>query len=83
LFRPMPKVDSAMILLPPTGKQLTAFEENIIRYLFSHKNKTVRNALLDSKMYELDELEKLGKFAKRKVRTLEIKEALEIAELLG
>jgi len=83
LFRPMPKVDSAMILLHPTGKQLTAFEENIIRYLFSHKNKTVRNALLDSKMFMKEELEVLGKFAKRKVRSLKKEEVLEIAEFLA
>jgi ribosomal RNA small subunit methyltransferase A len=83
VFRPMPKVDSALIMLRPTGKRLTHFEENVIRYLFSHKNKTVRNALLDSKMFEKQELEVLGKFAKRKVRTLEKDEVLEISKLLG
>jgi len=83
LFRPVPKVDSAMIVLKPTGKTLTQFEENIIRYLFTHKNKTVRNALLDSKMFEKDELGALGEFAKRKVRTLTKEEVLEMAKLLG
>jgi ribosomal RNA small subunit methyltransferase A len=83
LFKPMPKVDSAMILLRPTGKKLDAKQENVIRYLFSHKNKTVRNALLDSKMFEKDELEVLGKFAKRKVRSLKKEEVLEISKLLG
>ena len=84
LFRPVPKVDSAMIVLKPTGKVLTQEEENIIRYLFTHKNKKVRNALLDSKMFEKEEVgeEKLGKFAKRKVRTLTKEEVLEIAEIL-
>jgi 16S rRNA (adenine1518-N6/adenine1519-N6)-dimethyltransferase len=84
LFRPVPKVDSAMIILKPTGKQLTQFEENVIRCLFTHKNKTVRNALLDSKMFEKEEAgeERLGKFAKRKVRTLTKEEVLEIAGLL-
>jgi ribosomal RNA small subunit methyltransferase A len=83
LFKPMPKVDSAMILLRPTGKRLTQFEENIIRWLFSHKNKNVRNALLDSKMFDKGELETLGKYAKRKVRTLVKEEVLEIAKLLS
>jgi len=84
LFRPIPKVDSAMIVLKPAGRSLTQFEENIIRYLFTHKNKTVRNALLDSKMFEKEEVgeEKLGKFGKRKVRTLTKEEVLEIARLL-
>jgi ribosomal RNA small subunit methyltransferase A len=83
VFRPMPKVDSAMIVLKPTGKMLTQYEENVIRWLFSHKNKTVRNALLDSKMFEKEDLKKLGKFAKKKVRTLKKEEVLEIAELIS
>ncbi len=82
LFRPAPKVDSALIMLKPTGVRLTAEQENVIRYLFTHKNKTVRNALLDSKMFEKEELAGLGKFEKRKVRTLSKEEALEIAGLL-
>jgi len=84
VFRPIPKVDSAMIVLKPTGKILAQEEENIIRYLFTHKNKTVRNALLDSKMFEKEELkeEMLGKFVKRKVRTLTKEEVLEIAKQL-
>jgi len=83
LFRPVPKVDSAIILLKPTGRTLTQFEENVIRYLFQHKNKTVRNALLDSKMFDKEELEKLGDFLKRKVRTLSKEECLDIAKLLA
>jgi 16S rRNA (adenine1518-N6/adenine1519-N6)-dimethyltransferase len=83
LFRPIPKVDSALIILRPTGRRLTQKEENVIRYLFTHKNKTVRNALLDSKAFEKEELTTLGKFEKRKVRTLTKEEVLEIAGLLG
>jgi 16S rRNA (adenine1518-N6/adenine1519-N6)-dimethyltransferase len=82
LFRPAPKVDSALIILKPTGRMLTAEEENIIRYLFSHKNKTVRNALLDSKMFGKEELEALGKYEKRKVRTLTKEEVLEISRAM-
>ncbi len=82
LFRPAPKVDSAMIMLKPTGRTLTQFEENVIRCLFTHKNKTVRNALLDSKMFEKDELGALGKYEKRKVRTLGKEEVLGISGLL-
>jgi 16S rRNA (adenine1518-N6/adenine1519-N6)-dimethyltransferase len=82
LFRPMPKVDSAVIILKPTGRRLSQFQENVIRYLFSHKNKTVRNALLDSKMFSEEELALLGHFAKRRPKTLTKEEVLEIARLL-
>jgi len=82
LFKPMPEVDSAIIILKPKKASLTQFQENVIRYLFQHRNKTVRNALLDSKMFEKEELELLGDFAKRRVRTLSKEECLEIARLL-
>lgn len=82
LFKPMPEVDSAIIILKPTGRHLTQGEENVIRWLYQHKNKTVRNALLDSKMYEKEEIETLGMFTKRRARTLSKEECLEIARLL-
>jgi 16S rRNA (adenine1518-N6/adenine1519-N6)-dimethyltransferase len=82
LFRPVPKVDSAIVILKPTGASLNQFQENVIRYLFQHRNKTVRNALLDSKMFEKEELRVLGVFAKRRVKTLSKGECLEIAGLL-
>lgn len=82
LFRPIPKVDSAIIVLRPTGIRLTPFQENIIRYIFQHKNKTVRNALLDSKMFGSEEIAVIGPFAKRRGKTLSKEECLEIARLL-
>lgn len=83
LFRPVPKVDSAIISLKPTGILLDQFQENIIRALFSHKNKTVRNALLDSKMFLKTELAALDPLLqKRRVVTLTKEECLQIARLL-
>ena len=82
LFRPVPEVDSAIITLIPSGKKLSQLEENVIRFIFQHKNKTVRNALLDSKYYSAAELEVLGEYAKRRGRTLTKEECLEIAALL-
>ncbi|MBI5046304.1 ribosomal RNA small subunit methyltransferase A [Candidatus Micrarchaeota archaeon] len=82
VFKPTPRVDSALIILKPTGRKLTEFDENIIRYLFQHKNKTVRNALLDSKEFDKTILEKIGPFAERRARTLTKEECLEIAKLL-
>jgi 16S rRNA (adenine1518-N6/adenine1519-N6)-dimethyltransferase len=82
LFKPMPDVDSAIIILRPTGRHLSQKEENLIRWLYQHKNKVVRNALLDSKMFQKDEIERLGPFQKRRARTLSKDECLEIAGLL-
>jgi len=82
LFQPKPKVDSAIILLKPTGNKLTEHEEEIIRMLFQHKNKTIRNALLHSKKISKDEIEKLGKTSERKVRTLSKEECLAISQLI-
>jgi len=83
LFRPVPKVDSAIISLKPTGIILTQFQENVIRALFSHKNKTIRKALLDSKMFGKTELETLDPgLQKRRVITLTKEECLGIARLL-
>jgi len=79
LFRPMPEVDSAIIVLKPTGIRLTQLQENVIRWLFQHKNKTVRNALLDSKMFDAAELARLGPLLKRRARTLSKEECLAIA----
>ncbi len=81
LFRPVPKVDSAIIILTPTGIRLDKFQEDVIRSLFSHRNKLVRGALIDSK-FKPEELEQLGAFRERRVRTLTKDECLEIARLL-
>ena len=78
LFSPAPKVDSAMILLKPTGRKLTEKQADVIRALFQHRNKTVRNAISHSKFEKKD----LGEFEKRRVRTLTKEECFEIAELL-
>lgn len=83
LFRPAPKVDSAIIVLEPTGVRLERFQEDVIRHLFSHKNKTVRNALLDSGMLGKPEIPAIGDFAARRARTLTKEECLEIARLLN
>jgi len=47
-FHPIPKVDSAIIELIPTGEKLDARTALLIRLLFQHKKKTVRAALSDS-----------------------------------
>jgi len=82
LFRPIPDVDSAIIILKPSGFRTDQLQDNIIRWLFQHRNKTVRNALLDSKMFDQADLRALGPFLRRRVRSLSKKECLRIASLL-
>ncbi|MGV8084673.1 MAG: 16S rRNA (adenine(1518)-N(6)/adenine(1519)-N(6))-dimethyltransferase RsmA [Candidatus Bilamarchaeum sp.] len=83
LFRPMPRVDSAIILLKPTRLKITRSQEDVIRYLFSHKNKTVRNSLLDSKQFNKEQLLCLEGLAERRVKSLSKEECLFICDLLS
>jgi 16S rRNA (adenine1518-N6/adenine1519-N6)-dimethyltransferase len=46
-FRPIPKVDSAIIYLKPKEVNITGVEMHIINALMQHKKKTVRNAMMD------------------------------------
>jgi len=47
LFVPQPKVDSIIMELKPRDVKLGNMEENIIRKLFSHKNKKIRSTFKD------------------------------------
>ena len=58
VFLPKPKVSSAVIMLTPkNGLDVDEFLLNVIRALFQHKRKKVRNALMDS-FHEIGELDK-------------------------
>jgi len=58
VFLPNPKVSSAVIMLTPkNGLDVDEFLLNVIRALFQHKRKKVRNALMDS-FHEIGELDK-------------------------
>ena len=82
LFRPAPKVDSAIVKLVPRQIELSPAEEEVIRALFSHRNKTVRNAL-DNAKFEKDKIQKTGEFLVRRVRTLTKEECLKIAKKIS
>ena len=57
-FFPQPKVSSAVIKLTPNPKlDIDEFFFNITRALFQHKNKKVRNALIDS-FHEISNMDK-------------------------
>ncbi|MEM2138106.1 MAG: 16S rRNA (adenine(1518)-N(6)/adenine(1519)-N(6))-dimethyltransferase RsmA [Candidatus Anstonellaceae archaeon] len=89
-FRPMPKVDSCIISLERTGMKINESEEKAIGAIFSHKKKSVRNAVIDARreLFGSDD-KKLAaakahelKYSERKVFTLAPQEALEIARQL-
>jgi 16S rRNA (adenine1518-N6/adenine1519-N6)-dimethyltransferase len=48
MFWPMPEVDSAIVRLTPKQVDLPEHFDAVCRALFQHKNKKVRNALIDS-----------------------------------
>ncbi|MHB1829826.1 MAG: 16S rRNA (adenine(1518)-N(6)/adenine(1519)-N(6))-dimethyltransferase RsmA [Candidatus Micrarchaeaceae archaeon] len=50
-FRPIPKVDSAVIYMKPLDSAISKRELEIIGLMMQHKKKTVRNAILDSHAY--------------------------------
>lgn len=76
LFKPKPKVDSALIVLMLTGQMLTQKQEDFIRALFSQKNKTIR-AILHKKI----DLEPFEEFIKRRPRSLTKEEVLKLLSI--
>lgn len=89
-FSPAPKVDSCIISLERTGFSMGECEEKAIGALFSHKKKSVRNAVVDSRRALFGSSDKQHaakaaqtlKYAERKVFTLAPLEALEAARQL-
>lgn len=89
-FLPKPKVDSFIISLAPRGLRLSGREERLIGAIFSHRKKSLRNAVVDAraeifgsgdKKAALAAAQKL-KYERRKVFTLTPQEALEAARQL-
>ncbi len=81
LFIPKPRVDSAIILLEK-NIQITKEDEIVIMALFQHRNQNAKNALKHSKKFNDEMLNKLGEYAKRRVRTLAKEECLEISRCI-
>ncbi len=75
-FRPIPKVDSAIIYLKPKDIMISKNDAKMISLLMQHKKKTVRNALQDSRSYlklEKESLRKIGdKISKNTVRVFKM-----------
>ncbi|MGV8176926.1 MAG: 16S rRNA (adenine(1518)-N(6)/adenine(1519)-N(6))-dimethyltransferase RsmA [Candidatus Bilamarchaeaceae archaeon] len=68
LFTPAPKVDSVVVLLKPTGVNLSSAQEGMINRMFQQKNKKLRNVVP-----EIGE-----KWAQKRARELSPEEVLEI-----
>ena len=77
-FSPQPKVDSCILSLEKTGFSLDAKTEIIIGAIFSHKKKSLRNAVIDARaqLFGSKDKGKAGKisdklkYSERKVFTL-------------
>ena len=89
-FAPAPKVDSCIISLVKTGFLLSGCEEKAIGAIFSHKKKSVKNAVVDARWELFGSRDKAGagqiaqklKYNGRKVFSLAPSEALEVARQL-
>ncbi|MFA6328614.1 MAG: 16S rRNA (adenine(1518)-N(6)/adenine(1519)-N(6))-dimethyltransferase RsmA [Candidatus Micrarchaeia archaeon] len=86
-FSPAPKVDSCIISLVKTGFLMSDGEEKAVGSLFSHKKKSVRNAVVDARQDLFNSRDKPAaakiaqtlKYNGRKVFSLAPSEALEVA----
>ncbi|MBU0585924.1 ribosomal RNA small subunit methyltransferase A, partial [Candidatus Micrarchaeota archaeon] len=81
LFTPKPKVDSAIISIRKRPNKYPKSLETILRVLFQHKNKTLRNTLLSAGFkkpfpYELEN------FLKSRPRALYPEEIIKISKIL-
>lgn len=89
-FLPKPKVDSAIISLAKTGLAVSPSEEKVIGAIFSHRKKSLRNAVVDARRELFGSEDKKGamqlsqslKYAPRKVFLLSPQEALKTAREL-
>lgn len=87
-FSPPPKVDSCIISIEKTGFVLDKATESFIGALFSHKKKSLRNAIIDARAQlfgssDKAEAAKISEnllHSKRKVFTLTTSEVLETAK---
>jgi len=83
-FFPVPRVDSALVLLKPKGKKVDELSGRLINFIFQHRNRTVRSALVNSSRnlgIEKRELMRLAEqlpFRERRVISLTLEEIMEL-----
>lgn len=78
LFFPKPKVNSAIIKLKPTNFKISKELEDVIRAIFQHKNKTIKNALKDSKLFTSEQIDLASKYLTRRARTMTKEECVDL-----
>jgi len=89
-FSPAPKVDSCIISLEKTGFLMDECEEKAVGAIFSHKKKSLKNAVVDARQALFGSNDKplaskiaqTLKYPERKVFSLAPEEALEVARQL-
>ncbi|MEM3555702.1 MAG: 16S rRNA (adenine(1518)-N(6)/adenine(1519)-N(6))-dimethyltransferase RsmA [Candidatus Micrarchaeia archaeon] len=85
-FFPIPKVNSRLILLEPTGRVIDGVSKELINLLFQHRNRTLRSSLLCSARNLGVEKNKLKQivnslpFKNRRVNSLNQTEILQLVE---
>jgi 16S rRNA (adenine1518-N6/adenine1519-N6)-dimethyltransferase len=86
-FLPAPKVDSCIVSLVKTGFLMAECEEKAIGAMFSHKKKSLKNAVVDARQELFGSRDKKAagqiaqtlKYKERKVFSLSPSEALDVA----
>jgi len=89
-FTPSPKVDSCVVSIRKTGFTINEKQEKAIAAIFSHRKKSLKNAVVDARrsLFGSDSKQKAAtlaqtlKYAERKVFSLSPKEVLEATEKL-
>ena len=88
-FAPVPKVDSALVLIGKSGRALGEFESGLIAAIFAHKNKSLHAALVDARGFfgkSKAEMRGIGasiKYGGMRVNSLSWAQVLEVAQILG
>ena len=86
-FLPVPKVDSCLVSIVRTGFRMTECEESAVGAIFSHKKKSLKNAVVDARQALFGSGDKKAaglfaqtlKYTERKVFSLSPFEALDVA----
>ncbi len=85
-FIPIPKVDSAIVKIVPSGRKYDPNFFELTRILFTHKKKKVRNAIIDAakdKDKAKEIVKRLGEIANERVFYLDIDDIYEILNKIG
>ncbi|MEM1514200.1 MAG: 16S rRNA (adenine(1518)-N(6)/adenine(1519)-N(6))-dimethyltransferase RsmA [Candidatus Thermoplasmatota archaeon] len=83
-FRPIPKVDSCIVKILPIGKRFDVNEkifEKVVRFLFAHRRKKIKNSLALAGLLSKEEAEKID-VAELRVEEISPEKIAEICKFL-